>query len=161
MKFIFTKKENNKKACPVKPWRSGGFALLFSVLVSSLLLTIGLSIFSIALKELAISTATRQSIHAYYAADSGREYAKYRDTKLGNFPDVSLLLDDTVVSTTTGEVQLPVVFDDDQGSNFIVEVRKDRVAGSLMTDKVNTTIISKGYDTKDGDRVERAIFQTY
>jgi Tfp pilus assembly protein PilX len=71
-KFEITK--NNKK----------GFALLFAVLVSSLLLTIGLSIFNIALKELAISTASRQSIYAFYAADSGREYVLYRDIKEGN-----------------------------------------------------------------------------
>ena len=53
--------------------------MLFSVLISSLLLTIGLSIFSIALKELSISTASRQSVYAFYAADSGRECAFYWD----------------------------------------------------------------------------------
>jgi hypothetical protein len=76
MKFIFRKK--NKR----------GFALLFSVLLSSLLLTIGLSIFSITLKELAISTASRQSVHAFYAADSGRECALYWDIKRGEIPDL-------------------------------------------------------------------------
>jgi hypothetical protein len=83
MKFIINKKivtsTNNKQQ---------GFALLFSVLVSSLLLTIGLSIFNIALKELAISTATERSVRAYYAADSGRECAMYWDKIRGEIPGV-------------------------------------------------------------------------
>jgi Tfp pilus assembly protein PilX len=66
-----------------------GFALLFSVLVSSLLLSIGLSIFSIAIKELSISTSGRQSQLAFYAADSGRECARYWDRKFGTWPTLA------------------------------------------------------------------------
>lgn len=76
-------KNKNKK---IK--KSRGFALLFSVLIASLLLTIGLSIFSIALKELSISTASRQSVYAFYAADSGRECAFYWDIKRGEIPNL-------------------------------------------------------------------------
>ncbi len=139
--------------------KNTGFALLFSVLVSSLLLTIGLSIFNIALKELAISTATRQSVHAFYAADSGLEYAKYRDLKIGDFPDVTsyLLNPDFSTSSTTPEA-MPVVTGSD-GPNFKVTVTKNRTGGT--TQKIDTTITSLGYDTADGDRVERAIFQSY
>lgn len=78
MKKMFNVKNKikNKKG-PARTCFKGGFALLFSVLIASLLLTIGLSIFNIALKELAISTATQRSIHAFYAADSGRECIIY------------------------------------------------------------------------------------
>ncbi|MFA6445759.1 MAG: hypothetical protein WCW14_00725 [Candidatus Paceibacterota bacterium] len=62
--------QNNKK----------GFALLFSVLLSSLLLSIGLSIFNISLKEVQISFAGRESQYAFYAADSGLECALYWDS---------------------------------------------------------------------------------
>lgn len=137
-----------------------GFALLFSVLVSSLLLTIGLSIFSIALKELSISTATRQSIHAFYAADSGLEYAKYRDLKLGDFPDVtrSLSSDSFDLSTSTSASVVS-----NEGPNFTVTVEKIKPNDGKCDDSraFCTTITSFGYDTDSGDRLERAIRQVY
>lgn len=158
MKLIY--KKNNKRACTAKLERSGGFALLFSVLVSSLLLTIGLSIFSIALKELAISTATRQSVHAFYAADSGREYAKYRDTKLGDFPDIRTIVNDPSFDTSS-EDSLYVV--GESGPNFVVTVEKIKPNDGSCDSRsvICTHIISKGYDTNSGDKVERAIFQSY
>jgi hypothetical protein len=60
-----------------------GFAMLFAVLTASLLLTIGISIFNISLKELTISTNTRESQIAFFAADSARECALYWDVKVG------------------------------------------------------------------------------
>lgn len=54
-----------------------GFAMLFSVLISSLLVAIGLSIFSLTLKELTISTSARESQVAFYAANSGMDCAIY------------------------------------------------------------------------------------
>jgi len=66
--------------------RRRGFAMLFAVLTASLLLTIGISIFNISLKELLISTAARESQVAFYSADSARECALYWDVKNGKFP---------------------------------------------------------------------------
>jgi len=145
-----------------------GFALLFSVLISSLLLTIGLSIFSIALKELAISTASRQSIHAFYAADSGREYALYYDTKKGDIFTSGQIND--VISTGEGLSIFkpsPSTFTSvsmDGGPNYRVEIIKQKnpitnpICGSQA---ICTTIISNGFDSAGGDRVERAIRQDY
>jgi len=59
--------------------------MLFAVLASSLFLAIGISMFNIAIKELAIATSERDSQIAYYAADSARECAIYFDTKLDIF----------------------------------------------------------------------------
>ncbi|MFA6158791.1 MAG: hypothetical protein WC763_04200 [Candidatus Paceibacterota bacterium] len=56
-----------------------GFAMLFAVLTSSVLLSIGLSIFSLTVKELALSSAGKESQIAFYAADSGVECALYWD----------------------------------------------------------------------------------
>ena len=61
-----------------------GFAMLFSVRVSSLLVVIGLSIFSITLKELTISTSARESQIAFYAANSGLECALRWDNLNGH-----------------------------------------------------------------------------
>jgi len=135
--------------------RQKGFALLFSVLVSSLLLTIGLSIFGVALKELAISTASRQSIHAFYAADSGREYALFSQNKIVSIMDGTPVGPENILSTEVDEVD---------GPNFKVEIKKEKnpltspVCGAKA---ICTTIISYGYDSNSGDRVERAIRDSY
>ena len=63
-----------------------GFAVLFAVLLASFLITLGLSIFSISLKEIMIITSVRDSQIAYYAADSARECALYWDVKQAAFP---------------------------------------------------------------------------
>lgn len=57
-----------------------GFALLFAVLTSSVLLSIGASIFNLTLKELVLSSSGRESQFAFYAADTGVECALYWDT---------------------------------------------------------------------------------
>ena len=77
-----------------------GFALLFAVLTASLLLTIGIAIFSISFKELSISTSARESQVAFYAADSARECALYWDVKKGAFP--ACLDTKTPCTMTTG-----------------------------------------------------------
>lgn len=59
--------------------RERGFAMLFAVLTSSVLLSIGLSIFSLTIKELALSSSGRESQAAFYAADSGIECGLYWD----------------------------------------------------------------------------------
>ncbi|MBU6431288.1 MAG: hypothetical protein KGJ58_02270 [Patescibacteria group bacterium] len=62
-----------------------GFAMLFSVLVASLLVVVGFSIFNLALKETTISTAGRESQVAFYAANSGMECALYWNLKRNAF----------------------------------------------------------------------------
>jgi hypothetical protein len=56
-----------------------GFSLLLGVLVGSLLISVGLGIFSLTLKESIISTSGKESGYALYAADSGIECALYYD----------------------------------------------------------------------------------
>ncbi|MEK7579408.1 MAG: LamG-like jellyroll fold domain-containing protein, partial [Patescibacteria group bacterium] len=56
-----------------------GFTLFYAVLVASLLLAIGIAIFNITFKELVLSSGSRESTNAFYAADSGIECAFYWD----------------------------------------------------------------------------------
>ncbi|MGB8815631.1 MAG: hypothetical protein WCC74_00090 [Minisyncoccia bacterium] len=63
-----------------------GFALLFAVFTASVMLLIGVSIFSVSLRELAISQSAKDSQLAFYAADSARECALYWDIKQAGFP---------------------------------------------------------------------------
>ncbi len=62
---------NNKK----------GFTILYAMLVSSLLLSIGLGIYGILIKDLILSSAASNSQIAIFAADSGLECALYWDLK--------------------------------------------------------------------------------
>jgi len=75
-----------------------GFAVLFAVLLASFLITLGISIFSISLKEIQIATSARDSQIAYYIADSARECTLYWDIKQGAFP--TCLNSDCSISTT-------------------------------------------------------------
>jgi Tfp pilus assembly protein PilX len=136
-----------------------GFALLFSVLVSSLLLTIGLSIFNIALKELAISRASRQSIYAFYAADSGREYVLYRDTNVGDMLPFDFDRESTYsTSAVTNNGNITLV-KDIGGPNYKVTITKSWHDPTRL--KMDTIIKATGWDSEGGDRIERAIEETY
>jgi hypothetical protein len=55
--------------------------MLFAVLVASVLLAVGISIFNLTVKELILSAAGRESQFAFYAADTGAECALYWDFK--------------------------------------------------------------------------------
>lgn len=59
--------------------QSAGFTILLAALVASLVLSLGVSIFSIARKSITLSTLGRDSQYAFYAADSAAECALYWD----------------------------------------------------------------------------------
>lgn len=72
--------------------RQRGFTLLLAALISSVVLTLAGSIFTIAQKQIMLSSLGRDSQFAFYAADTGAECALYWDVRFGAF------------STTSGEV---------------------------------------------------------
>lgn len=59
--------------------KNKGFTLLFAVLVSTLVLSVGASIISIALKQIILSGSARDSQFAFYAANTGIECGLYWD----------------------------------------------------------------------------------
>lgn len=56
-----------------------GYTLLFSILVTSLVVSIGVSILNIARKELVLAAGAKESQIAVYSADNGLECAVYWD----------------------------------------------------------------------------------
>ncbi len=54
-----------------------GFVILFTMLISTIILMIGLGIFSIATRETVLSGTSREAQYAFYAADAGVECALY------------------------------------------------------------------------------------
>lgn len=57
-----------------------GFTILLAALVTSLVLSLGVSVFSIARKSITLSTLGRDSQYAFYAADTAAECALYWDS---------------------------------------------------------------------------------
>lgn len=102
-----------------------GFALLFSVLVSGILLSIGLGIFSITYKELLLSFSDRESQVAFYAADTGTECALYWDIK---HPDTAYSVFGLVLGEATSS---PAADDDDNEHAWCAE--EDIVDGWTTT----------------------------
>ena len=156
MKKNIYKKTNDKK----------GFVLLFSVLVSSLLLSIGLAIFNITIKELVLVGSARESQFAIYAADTGADCALYWDIKQGPISEVTpMAIQCHGQSMTVGGTGLgvPSIFSFNlppESSCVVVAVTKSlNPSGSTRT-----VIESRGYNTCDVNnprRIERAIILRY
>ena len=83
------------------PTHKKGFAMLFTVLLMSLVLSIGLSLSSLSLKQTLLSSLAKDSQVAFYQADAGAECGMYYDYKLGVFPQGRSLSD---VQTNTPSI---------------------------------------------------------
>lgn len=62
-----------------------GFTLLIAVVLTSVLLSVGLALLDISLKQVTLSSTARQSQYAFYAADSAMECALYWDQQMNVF----------------------------------------------------------------------------
>jgi len=58
-----------------------GFALLYAVLVAVLVVAVGASVVSLAIKQVVLTGTARESEYAFYAANTGMECARYWDTQ--------------------------------------------------------------------------------
>ena len=67
----------------------GGFVVLFTVLISVIVLVLATGIFNIALKETELTISAKESNLAFYAADAGSECALYYDLKENAFKPIS------------------------------------------------------------------------
>lgn len=141
-----------------------GFALLFSVLVAGILLTIGLGIFSITFKELLLSSSDRESQIAFYAADTGTECALYWDIQ---HPDTLYSVFGLVVgsgTTSPPDVSSPILCGDQDvitngywnpgGAVAPIETifRIENIGG---TDACADVTVTKDYNAGAGERTTR------
>lgn len=62
-----------------------GFTLLLAAIISAIVLSVGLAIYSIAQKQLLLSSLGKYSQFAFYNADSGAECALYWDVRQAYF----------------------------------------------------------------------------
>ncbi len=163
--MIFKNLQNNK-----------GYTLLFAVLVSSLVLAIGISILNVSKKEFLLASSARESVTAFYAADTGIECAAFHDDSardrfsssnyssgvdcVGNHFNISL--DSSILGTDVYTFDINL----DNGSCAIVEVIK------VIYPVIATNIRSSGYnmgwnslnnrcETPSPRRVERVLYYSY
>ncbi len=152
---------------------SRGVALYIAITVTGALILIAFAIIELALKQVAISSAGRDSEEAFYAADSAAECALYYDVKTPTIPGVSPFSTTTVQNITCDNQLITPVHNTDaitgvgtttfsvNATNLcaVVGVTKNYVGTTLKT-----KIESKGYNTCDFtafQRVERAIRISY
>jgi hypothetical protein len=131
---------------------SRGFTLLLAALVSSIVLSLGSSIFVIAKKQLTLSSLGRDSQFAFYAADTGAECALYWDIRYDAFgtstPALEPTCDGQVLSATGYDVVRPYVVE------FQINLFTDESVGYCTevtiyknTSNPYTVIHSDGYST--------------
>ncbi|MEX0652400.1 MAG: pilus assembly PilX N-terminal domain-containing protein [Candidatus Paceibacterota bacterium] len=141
-----------------------GFTLLVAVLISGVLLSIGLAIFNITIKELLLSSSGRESQFAFYAADSGIECALYWDQKGSAFST------STAGAIACNSTSIPEVGGLGYNSAMTFQFEVDGYCSAVSVTKSEThprtKIESKGYNTTCDNtvnprRIERAIRVTY
>ena len=130
-----------------------GFVILFTILISAIIMMIGLGIYSIATRETAISGSAREAQYAFYAADAGVEcalFAQHLDAlnPPGPFnpggPSFSCGAANPVNVSGAGSPSNPYVFDVliDAANKTCTHVSVFDVAGSPPSRRV----ISQGYN---------------
>lgn len=150
--------------------KNKGFVLLFSVMLSSIILAVALGVANIAYKEIRFSTSTKDTNNAFLAADTGTECALFNDRSDGN---------SFVQTGGTGVVQCLGGYISLSGSfpvlSFIMSGLGTNGQGCAIVtvDKTNLsaiTLISKGYNIGGGvsgscnpgsDSIERVLELSY
>ena len=148
---------------------NGGFTLLLSLLVISVILSVGLGVSNIMIKELKLSGLGRESQVAFYAADTGVECFFFWEIKHPGLDDTAFEPETdgfNTIKCAGNDIQIsgssPYVFNLPLSNNSCVKVE---VAKENKGTYIETTIKSKGYNMLDCDstspfKVERAIKMT-
>ncbi len=105
-----------------------GFVMLFAVTLSAILLTIALGVSNIAFREVKFGTSARDTNDAFFAADTGAEYALFLD-KAGNI----------CASPCSRNFPVPQLGSLGQSCANVTIVK--------TSSPLKTTIVSKGYNT--------------
>jgi len=148
--------------------KQNGFSLLYAVLVTSIVLYIAGSIVNITLKELILTSSTRDSHKAFYAADAAVECVLYWDIA-GGTTGISYFnaSDSKTISCFNKSITLtPVTIGDVTTFSFKLDKSSDPVQINVVVtkDENGTTIDSRGYNTSDTTnkrRLERGLEVTY
>jgi len=153
--------------------KGGGFALLFTMVVVSIILAVTIGAINIAYNEINFSTSGKDTNDAFFAADTGVECALYYDYGQGvgdDFPNPNY------ASTTCAGSPIDIKTDSSSSWSFIAyKLGSSGQSCAVVTiakdaTKPLTTVISKGYDKggasavncgNTANQVERELDVTY
>ena len=148
--------------------KNKGFALLFAIMLSSIILAISIGVANIALKEVNFSTSAKDTNDAFFATDTGIECALMYDK---SNPTNNACLGSSAINCA-GVTIFPSGFSPNW--NFIISglgsSNQSCASVDVSKDLVNhtTSIISKGYDTgntlcnsSNANRIERELRVNY
>ncbi len=160
--------------------RDKGFTLLIAIIVTSMLLVVSFVVVNIALKQLVLASASKESQYAFYAADAGTECAVYWDLKtssgISSFDiNTSGTIQCSGQTISTGSQSVPTIpaqpslvgggGASNRTSIFSINFTKGcaivRVTKAVSG---NTTVDSRGYNTCNTStirRFERGVTLTY
>lgn len=132
-----------------------GITLLIAVLTASLMLSISLSIFNIALKELVISSSGKDSHTAFYAADSGIECALYWDYRnaFSTTTTSSISCGGAAFTVGGGALSTFTITDSTTGSCVVTTVNKAGGETLIEARGYNTCVANNPKKTERGIRV--------
>src|SRR3989338_6846016 len=141
-----------------------GFTLLLSILVVSVVLSVGLGIFDIMTKELKLSGLGRESQIAFYAADAGVECFFYWEIKHPDLADSAFAYYDSnppTISCAGNSFSIPAGSNGPSGP-YNLKLSDNSCAKIKVTKSgLTTTVESRGYntacDSTSSFKVERAI----
>jgi hypothetical protein len=138
--------------------KTSGFFMLYAILFTTIVLTIGISILDIVLKQVSFSGIDRESARAFYVADAGLECALYGDVTGSNIfststpgtincnGDSTAL---TVVDPLGGFPHFTFNFWLDKSDPKNVSCSEITLTREIFSGVVNRTIISAlGYNTQ-------------
>ncbi len=175
---IFLEKINNKKDKGfTRKATTDGFALLFAVMISSIVLAVGLGVANIAYKEITFSASATAANDAFSAADTGVECALYWDKGTSEFPTGFFGVDNgDGPARECSETQLDLSDTGGQWIFHLVRLGTDEKSCAVVTVTKTyapnqTHIVSKGYSlggnnnlvcfSSSQNRVERQLEVTY
>jgi len=140
--------------------KNNGFVLLYTMIISGMILSVALGVASIALKEAKFSTSAKATNEAFFAADTGAECALFHD-RIEN----SSFTDGIPMFCAGNEITLAQVMNTYSFSVFGLGSSGNSCAKVILTKDLiaNTTIvISKGYNNcNSSNQVERELQVTY
>ncbi len=141
--------------------------MLFTVLITSIILSIGLGISNLAFKQTILSSLAKDSQVAFYQADAAAECAMYYDITVNLFPR-GLTLAGAPSSIACGDKTLYLESGVSANNYFVYkESAASQPCFSLVFDKVTSgsenIIQARGYNlcTTSPRQVERALQVTY
>lgn len=148
--------------------KTKGFAMLFTVLIISIIMSIAIGISNVTFKQNLLTSIAKDSLVAFYAADAGVECGLYYDFTIGSFPkDLPVANAPATIACGSNTLSKDMAL---SSLNYIVY--RENVADASKpcrnivfnkTDPVKSAVQSRGYSvcTSSPRQVERALEVRY